>query len=879
MYRRESKMDSAIIYYEKTLEAYIVGYGEESDRVASTLTDLGVSYLAIEDFNKATELLERGLEINIKIHGDVHAALVPNYAYLGQLFENKGEYEKALTNINKALAICRQIYPGNHIYTATTYTFLGNLYEKAGDFEASLDAHLKSLDMYSILLPPDHSNLGAAKLNIGLIYLGKKEFDQAVDYFSEALNIYSNKYGELHRYVANCYGNIGIAYMEKKQYEKVLWYFNKCLEIRQQLFDPPHSSISAAYYNIGDFHYRTSDIENAVLYFNKALETLGVNKNRITTPSTNAEQLLLILEAEGKSYIRKYKKENKLTDLNKAIEVFHSAVACIDTMRIKYDEYDLNILTQKDFSVYEELINANVLLGKRNNDIHIEEAFLVAEKDKSIALLKAYVNSNAKSFSSIPMDLMDEEKLFKKRLNGLENDIISAKQNQTTELDSLLILYAQESQQYDLFVSNMEKEHSGYFQMKYNFDVISVDELQKRLENDEGLIEYFVSDSSIYIFLVKNNDFKISEIKKDTIIVGQIRELRRGLYNNSAVKGRDGPEKTKRKVLIDNAIVLYNKLIGGLGNLPKKLIIIPDGALGYIPFEVLLKDAPENINDYAYYNFLGRDHIISYNYSATLWQEMKSKESIGKGLLAFAPRFKKNYELIADASPSEFRRNNLGPLKHNIPEVKNICRMANVQPLIGDSATTKAFCNLAPRSAILHLATHAKLDDRNSDFSYLAFSGVNDSTDAGKIYIRDLYNMHLPLDMVVLSACETGIGELQKGEGIISLARGFTYAGAKSIITSLWEVNDKATKMIMTDFYKNLKNGDDKATALQNAKMDYLNNEDIEDNYKHPFYWASFIAVGDMSPVKLNSGFNWWWLASALIVLFLVYIFRKLKTK
>ena len=184
-----------------------------------------------------------------------------------------------------------------------------------------------------------------------------------------------------------------------------------------------------------------------------------------------------------------------------------------------------------------------------------------------------------------------------------------------------------------------------------------------------------------------------------------------------------------------------------------------------------------------------------------------------------------------------------------------------------------------PHYNILHLATHAILNEQESKLSFIAFADANDEIiDTGRIDLLELYGLPLPtLDMVVLSACETGIGKLQKGEGIISLARGFTYAGAKSIITSLWEVNDKATKTIMTDFYKNLKNGDDKAAALQAAKMAYLNNENIESQYKHPFYWASFIAVGDMSAVKLGSGFNWWWLAAAVLILLLVYFFRKRK--
>jgi len=130
-------------------------------------------------------------------------------------------------------------------------------------------------------------------------------------------------------------------------------------------------------------------------------------------------------------------------------------------------------------------------------------------------------------------------------------------------------------------------------------------------------------------------------------------------------------------------------------------------------------------------------------------------------------------------------------------------------------------------------------------YCYLAFTQTSDTLDR-KLYVRDLYNLKLNADMVVLSACETGLGELQQGEGILSLARGFAYAGAKSIISSLWSVNDKSTADIMTSFYSHLKEGKTKDDALRRAKLDYLS----QNPNAQPFYWAAFTAVGDMKPIK-----------------------------
>ena len=175
--------------------------------------------------------------------------------------------------------------------------------------------------------------------------------------------------------------------------------------------------------------------------------------------------------------------------------------------------------------------------------------------------------------------------------------------------------------------------------------------------------------------------------------------------------------------------------------------------------------------------------------------------------------------------------------------------------------------------SVIHLSTHGKADDRVGDYSFLAFTEIPDSLENEYLYVRDLYNLRLNADMVVLSACETGIGELQRGEGILSLARGFTYAGAKSIINSLWSVNDQSTKFLMERFYTYLLEGLDKDAALRQAKLDYLASGENAD----PYFWAAFVPVGDMSPVELkDKNINWLWGLGgiSLVAILLVWLRR-----
>jgi CHAT domain-containing protein len=188
-------------------------------------------------------------------------------------------------------------------------------------------------------------------------------------------------------------------------------------------------------------------------------------------------------------------------------------------------------------------------------------------------------------------------------------------------------------------------------------------------------------------------------------------------------------------------------------------------------------------------------------------------------------------------------------LKYTGEEVFKARQWMKGDAIFGKKAIKSVFEDTVKHYRVVHLATHGKANDKIGDYSFLAFSEQKDSLDNELLYVRDIYNLNLNADLVLLSACETGIGELKRGEGVISLARAFAYAGAKSLITTLWSVNDKSSMKIMESFYRRLKKEMPIHTALQQAKMEYFKN--ISDEKRaHPYYWSGFITIGDVSPLK-----------------------------
>jgi len=244
--------------------------------------------------------------------------------------------------------------------------------------------------------------------------------------------------------------------------------------------------------------------------------------------------------------------------------------------------------------------------------------------------------------------------------------------------------------------------------------------------------------------------------------------------------------------------------------------------------------------------FLINDYTIRYGYSATLMYRLEKGDRIKLDkLIAFAPGYDETSELVGSAG--DFReipidRTSLRSLPGSINEVEEIGKMTGGRAFTRSNASEELFKKLAPESHIIHLALHAFLDDDDPLKSKLVFSEGNLEED-GFLNVYEIYNLDLTARMVVLSACNTGMGGLKRGEGIMSLTRAFIYAGVPNIIMTLWTVSDKQSKELMLGFYRQLIAGRSTETALRRAKLEFL--EQATPHYQDPQYWAGYILVGN----------------------------------
>jgi CHAT domain-containing protein len=277
--------------------------------------------------------------------------------------------------------------------------------------------------------------------------------------------------------------------------------------------------------------------------------------------------------------------------------------------------------------------------------------------------------------------------------------------------------------------------------------------------------------------------------------------------------------------------------------------------------------------------YMIRDFSVGYSHSSTLMfsKRLQTKSPINK-VLAFAPEYKNPVDSMDEAtirqamSDSDF----LLPLGGIIKEVQSINETVPARVFINEEATEANFKKYAPDYNVLHLAMHTIMKDDKPLESLLAFTNVNDSdtTEDNKLYAYEIYNMKLNARMTVLSSCSSGFGKMQRGEGMMSLARGFIYAGCPSIVMTLWQVSDKSSSELMTSFYKYLKKGKSKQEAMRLSKIDYLATAD--DLTSNPYFWSGFVVLGDNSPIYRKSGLTYWIvLVSLFIVVLIFFQYRK----
>lgn len=501
-----------------------------------------------------------------------------------------------------------------------------------------------------------------------------------------------------------------------------------------------------------------------------------------------------------------------------------------------------------------------------------EDIFRLMELNKNTQLLQSLKSNKASQLGGVSKELLAKEKELKKRMADLEKGILDAAKQAKLDLEKELEEDLTDVRtEYDRFLKNLKKEAPKYFKLKYEANPYSLKDIQNALDEKTAMLEYIVNGRSFYCLSISKNSvkFNVFEYNRDAEFEWEksLTALRESLTDLQLIKS-DGDQAfqnfTKWSHFFYHKVLHLDKVL--VDNEVDKLVFIPHGELNFIPFEVLLKEEAKEGDTYANLSYLMKDYAISYSYSASLLLENQKIDRNNSGrLLGFAASYGDSLTTAENRTGSmQNLRKGLEDLPGAKAELKLLSGLYAGDFFFGIEANESNFKTADFKNYdILHLAMHGLVDQENPFASALAFTENGDSLEDNFVYAYELTQMKIPAQLVVLSACETGFGRFEKGNGVASLARSFMYAGVPSLVVSLWQVNDASTAIIMQEFYANLAKGQNKAEALRIAKFEYIKKA-AEKNpmAAHPAFWAPFVQLGDTTPlrVKAKNDMSWlWW--------------------
>ncbi|HKL34203.1 MAG TPA: CHAT domain-containing protein [Tangfeifania sp.] len=547
------------------------------------------------------------------------------------------------------------------------------------------------------------------------------------------------------------------------------------------------------------------------------------------------------------------KEENYSHALNDALDYYSITSDMIQKARknIYSDESKIQLNALQEETFYKIIQTAYKAHEINNNPEIAEFAFSNAEQIKSSSVIDKLTDEVAKENSLIPDSLTQLEKNLNYQIttnNEKLYNLTTAENPDSSEIaktDSLLFELTKQREELN---AHLENNFSDYYELKYSNSAVKITDIQQKLNNSEVLIEYVLNETDsipeLYSFFISSETSRFVKQEITPDFIDAIEKTFRFMSNPRFLFTKN--EDSKEFCAASHH--LYEKLISPYSDLikDKKIVIVPDGKLNYIAYEALLEELPDTAAQIQFTRlpYLIRNNTINYSYSANLLFKFNhSKRNTKNQVLAFAPEYK------SDTVVFENEKLILAPLPGVQKEVDLIAGSIKSKLFKGEGATEKNFRENSANYNILHLAMHAFINDSLPAYSRFAFS--QNSSDIpendGWLNTADIYNLDLNSRLTVLSACNTGSGSLKKGEGVISLARGFLYAGCPSIVMTHWEVEDNAGTEIMSSFYKNLKKGRPTDEALRLAKLEYLEN--ANPRMAHPHYWLGYVSIGNPAPL------------------------------
>ncbi len=906
IYYRMSNYDMALDNFLTMLNISIKLNGNQHINVAKSYTNIGNIYYAKSDYNLALFYYLKSLELKTKLLGENHGEVAELYNNIGVIYTFKTEYDKALEYFFKSLELKKKLLGEKHADIALTYNNIGSICKEKNEINQALEYYFKSVEIRKETSGENSDDMCSCYLNIAVAYQDIYQYDTALIYGFKALEITNKLHEGNHNNSILIYNLLGSVYKDINEFDNALNYLHKGLVISKQIYGEKHPLVATSYNEVGSTYLKKKQILTALQYYHLGLSSCLPDFTADTTSTSmetehgilavsamrnylNHTPLLQNLRGKARCLVELSQNSNIIHNLAGerglvlALQHYQAADTLISLVRKNINlENDKLKYSEICSDIFRNAVDVCIKLSEitEKADYYKQLAFYFSELNKSQVLIENISRQSNMRFAGISDSLLQKESYLKFAIAQITNKLESTNKTDSIQISAFRSNLFRYNRSYDSLIEIFKKNYPDYYSLKFKPIQKSVKDLQTSILHDKSsaMISFSIGKSKITIFTLTNKIFDIQQVVKPKNFEETIQ-----LYRNSLRKANDKAFVRQYKRL---AYQLYEMLFPQIlrdkkFNNIESLLIVPDGVLGIIPFETLLTDSFGR-NDFVL-PYLIRRYNVSYAYSTNLLTKTNDVETSNMNdWLAIAPIFDDNQtnllslrtrDILQNITVSSdsitrafYNGNQINSLPGTEMEVKNICKQFETNNRIAlvlmHKRANKGFImsDSIQQFRIIHFATHGFVNSEKPNLSGILLAQSDSSNtnipifqkiellNNGFLYANEIYNMKLKADLVVLSACETGLGKILKGEGVIGLTRALLYAGTKNIVVSLWKVSDISTAILMENFYKYLLQKNSKyqknktfGEALRNAKLQMIENGGVT---AHPYYWSPFILIG-----------------------------------
>ncbi|MEO8399613.1 MAG: tetratricopeptide repeat protein [Ignavibacteriaceae bacterium] len=587
IYTEISEHDSSIYFFERAIETKIEIFGKDDHSISTEYNNMALTFAEKGDNEKAREYFFKSVDLKIKALGENHADVATLYSNIGANYFWQGENDLALEYYLKGLSIDLEILKEDHAFFGLRYNNIAMAYRVKGDFDKAIEYALKSEKIMINSYGEKHPYYATIINNIGRIYSDKKDFDNALQFFNSSYEIFKKSLGESHPATTQIQHNIGETYNKMGEYDKGLEFLKKSLATRLSSLGSKHPKFAATLIEVGKNFFYQSMPDSALYYFQQAIisstnnfdEPL-VEVNPDLSSSRHERELIEALNLKAETFNGKYSSSGNLSDLKNSLSTYNLASKLAVQMRKNYkSESSKFSIGQTGFStIIEGISAANKLYDLTGNGSYLETAFVLIENGKAGILSDALADANAKNFSGIPDSHLEQERELRIDLANYDTQI-QKEREKIKGIDSTKLLKLEDSffnlhRKYENLIGDLEKNYESYYKLKYGDKNYTLNEIRNNLNEKSAILEYALSDTIIYIFLISKSGYSLQSVHLNNPLKEDVILFRNALYNIDFDHYKN------------SAYNLYSVLIkpveSKLENI-EKLHIIPDGILNYHP--------------------------------------------------------------------------------------------------------------------------------------------------------------------------------------------------------------------------------------------------------------------------------------------------------